>query len=72
MPRKQEKEGDQQPSELPILGEKDNSLETSGHVPLVSETNRLRIHYFADSNSPPHHRMQIQEKPWRSSPFNLL
>ncbi|CAG8189689.1 unnamed protein product [Penicillium nalgiovense] len=30
----QEKEGDQQPSALPILGEKDKSQETSGHVPL--------------------------------------
>ncbi|CAG8307688.1 unnamed protein product [Penicillium salamii] len=28
---------DQQPSELPILGEKDNSLETSDHVPLDTE-----------------------------------
>ncbi|KAJ9481252.1 hypothetical protein VN97_g12239 [Penicillium thymicola] len=32
----QEKEGDQQPSELTILGENDNSLETSDHVPLTS------------------------------------
>ncbi|OGE46536.1 hypothetical protein PENARI_c203G08585, partial [Penicillium arizonense] len=29
----QEKEGKQQPSELPILCEKDNSQEASGHVP---------------------------------------
>ncbi|CAG7955108.1 unnamed protein product [Penicillium salamii] len=36
----QEKEGDQQPSELPILGEKDNSLETSGHVPLDTDTRK--------------------------------
>jgi hypothetical protein len=34
----QEKEGDQQPSELPILDEKDKSQENSDHVPLVSET----------------------------------
>jgi hypothetical protein len=39
----QEFGGDQQPSELPILGEKDNSVETSDNVPLVSEINRLRI-----------------------------
>ncbi|CRL27328.1 unnamed protein product [Penicillium camemberti] len=32
----QEFGGDQQPSELPILGEKDNSLESSDHVPLPS------------------------------------
>jgi hypothetical protein len=35
----QEKEGKQQPSELPILSGKDYSLETPDHVPpLVSET----------------------------------
>ena len=38
----QEKEGYQQPSELPILGEKDKSQETSDHVSLVSETIRLQ------------------------------
>jgi hypothetical protein len=39
----QENEGDQQPSEMPNLGEKDNSQETSDHVsPLVSETIRLQ------------------------------
>ncbi|KAK9847186.1 hypothetical protein MYU51_020349 [Penicillium brevicompactum] len=32
----QEKEGDQQPSESPILGEKDKSQESSDHVPLPS------------------------------------
>ncbi|CAG8879632.1 unnamed protein product [Penicillium salamii] len=32
----QEKEGDQQPSELPILDEKDKSQENSDHVPLPS------------------------------------
>ncbi|CAG8081846.1 unnamed protein product [Penicillium salamii] len=30
--------GDRQHSELPILGEKDNSLETSDHVPLNADT----------------------------------
>ncbi|OQE69367.1 hypothetical protein PENNAL_c0137G10935 [Penicillium nalgiovense] len=34
----QEKEGDQQPSGLPILDENDNSLETSDHVPLNADT----------------------------------
>jgi hypothetical protein len=38
----QEKEGDQQSSELPILDEKDNSQENSDHVPLVSETIQLQ------------------------------
>jgi hypothetical protein len=38
----EEKEGDQQPSELPILGEKDESQESSDHVLLVSETIRLQ------------------------------
>ncbi|CAG8018127.1 unnamed protein product, partial [Penicillium salamii] len=32
----QEKEGDQQPSELPVLDEKDKSQENSDHVPLPS------------------------------------
>ncbi|CAG8119253.1 unnamed protein product, partial [Penicillium nalgiovense] len=32
----EEKEGDQQPSELPILGEKDKPQESSDHVPLPS------------------------------------
>ncbi|KAF3009295.1 hypothetical protein E8E15_002580 [Penicillium rubens] len=32
----QEKEEEQQPSELPILGEKDKSQESSDHVPLPS------------------------------------
>jgi hypothetical protein len=37
-------EGDQQPSELPTLSEKDISKETSDHVPpLVCETIRLKI-----------------------------
>jgi hypothetical protein len=39
----QEKEGDQQPSELPILDEKDKSQENSDTVPLVSETIWLQI-----------------------------
>jgi hypothetical protein len=35
----QEKEGEQQPSELPLLGDKDNSQDTSDNAPpLVSET----------------------------------
>jgi hypothetical protein len=34
----QENEGDQQPSAMPNLGEKDNSQENYDHVPLVSET----------------------------------
>jgi hypothetical protein len=33
----QENEGDQQPSEMPNLGEKDKSQENYDHVPLVSE-----------------------------------
>jgi hypothetical protein len=36
------KEGDQPPSELPILDEKDKSQENSDHVPLVSEMIRLQ------------------------------
>jgi hypothetical protein len=40
----QEKQGEQQPSELLILSDKDNNGEPSDHVPpLVSETLRLRI-----------------------------
>jgi hypothetical protein len=40
-------EEDQQPSEMPNLGEKDNSQETSDHVPpLVSETIRLQIFWL--------------------------
>ena len=40
----QEKQGEQQPNELPILNDKDHNLEPSDHVPpLVSETLRLRI-----------------------------
>ena len=43
----QENEGDQQPSEMPNLGEKDNSQKTSDHVsPLVSETIRLQIFWL--------------------------
>jgi hypothetical protein len=38
----QEKEGDQQSSELPILDEKDKSQKNSDHVPLVSETIQLQ------------------------------
>jgi hypothetical protein len=38
----QEKEGDQPPRELPILGEKAKSQEISDHVPLVSEMIRLQ------------------------------
>lgn len=38
----QEKEGDQPPRELPILGEEDKSQESSDYVPLVSETIRLQ------------------------------
>ena len=38
----QEKEEEQQPSELPILGEKDKSQESSDYVPLASETTRLQ------------------------------
>lgn len=42
--RKKDQEigGEQPPSELPILGEKDKSQETSDHVSLVSETIRLQ------------------------------
>jgi hypothetical protein len=40
----QEKQGKQQPNELPILNDKDHNLESSDHVPpLVSKTLRLRI-----------------------------
>jgi hypothetical protein len=40
----EEKGGEQQPGELPILSDKDNNGEPSDHVsPLVSETLRLRI-----------------------------
>jgi preprotein translocase subunit SecF len=40
----QENEGDQQPSQLPILSEKDKLQETSDHVsPLVSETIRHQM-----------------------------
>ena len=39
----EEIEGDQQPSVLAILSEKDRSQESSGHVPLVSETIRLQM-----------------------------
>ena len=38
----QEKEGDQYPSELPILNKKDKSQENSDYIPLVSETIRLQ------------------------------
>ncbi|CAG7966566.1 unnamed protein product [Penicillium salamii] len=34
----QEIGNDQQPSELPVFGEKDDSLETTDHVPLNTET----------------------------------
>jgi hypothetical protein len=36
------KEGDRQPSELPIRDEKNKSQENSDHVPLVSGTIRLQ------------------------------
>lgn len=39
----QEAEGEQQPSALPIVCEKDNSQETSDHAPMVSGTARLRM-----------------------------
>jgi hypothetical protein len=40
----QEKQGEQQPNELPILSEKDHNQEPSDHVPpLVSETIRLQM-----------------------------
>ncbi|KAI1828818.1 hypothetical protein DTO027I6_10282 [Penicillium roqueforti] len=40
----QEKQGEQQPNELPILNDKGNNVDPSDHVPpLVSETVRLRI-----------------------------
>jgi hypothetical protein len=40
----QEKQGEQQPNELPILNDKGNNVDPSDHVPpLVSETIRLRI-----------------------------
>jgi hypothetical protein len=40
----QEKQGEQQPSELPILNDKDRNLEPSDHLPpLVSETIRLQM-----------------------------
>jgi hypothetical protein len=40
----QEKQGEQQPSELPVLNDKDNNLESSDPVPsLVSETIRLQM-----------------------------
>jgi hypothetical protein len=43
----QENEGDQQPSELPIFSEKDQSQENSDHVsPLVCETIRLYIFWL--------------------------
>ena len=38
----QEIGGDQPPSELPTLSEKDKSQESSDHVPLVSGTIRLQ------------------------------
>ena len=58
----QEKEGDQQPSELPIRDEKDKSQENSDHVPLVSETIRLQtllltiaaLHFAAGSRNKTH------------------
>jgi hypothetical protein len=40
----QEKQGEQQPNELPMLNDKDHNPESSDYVPpLVSETLRLRI-----------------------------
>jgi hypothetical protein len=40
----QEKQGEQQPNELPILNDKDHNLEPSDHVPpLVSKTLRLQM-----------------------------
>jgi hypothetical protein len=40
----QEKQGEQQPNELPILNDKDNNVEPSDDVPpLVSETIRLQM-----------------------------
>jgi hypothetical protein len=39
-----QEKGEQQPSELPIVCEKDNSQEASDHVsPLVSETTQLSL-----------------------------
>jgi hypothetical protein len=39
-----EKEGEQQPCELPILSDRDDNLESSDHVPpLVNKTLWLRI-----------------------------
>ena len=40
----QEKQGEQQPNELPILNDKGNNVDPSDHVPpLVSETIRLQM-----------------------------
>jgi hypothetical protein len=59
----QENEGDQQPSEMPKLGEKDKSQENYDHVPLVSETIRLQtllltiavLAFAAGSRNKTHH-----------------
>jgi hypothetical protein len=66
----QEKQGEQQPNELPILNDKDHNLEPSDHVPpLVSET--LRVHSLADHRSPPlRNTKKKQDIPWRPSRFN--
>ena len=58
----QENEADQLPRELPILGEKDKSQESSDRVPLVSETIRLQtllltiaaLHFAAGSRNKTH------------------
>jgi hypothetical protein len=48
----QEREGEQQPSELPFLCEKDNSQEASGHAPMVSGTAQLPILLLTTQLSP--------------------
>ena len=39
----QEREGEQQPSALPIVCEKENSQESSDHAPMVSKATQLRM-----------------------------
>jgi hypothetical protein len=38
-----EKEGEQQPCQLPILTDKDNNVEASDHVPLLVSETKLGI-----------------------------
>jgi hypothetical protein len=67
----QEKQGEQQPNELPIFNDKDHTLEPSDHVPpLVSETIRPASNALATIVDLPFATRRRNKIPWRPSRFN--